>query len=153
VLIYEQHKEEAGMRLYFGHPITLYGKELETFLLTTIKEAFPDAVIVNPADKEHGDGYERFKAETGNGMRYFEEEVLPSCNGGVFIAFRDGKWGAGVFKELDFFHERGLSIWEIDVRGIITVLDGPFEAIRSRTLSVPETRLRIRDGKGNPLPF
>jgi len=141
------------MKIYFAHPVNLYGTKLESFLIQKIKEALPEYEVVNPADKEHGEGYERFKAETGNGMRYFEEVVLPSCAAGVFLAFRDGKLGAGIFKEVKWLYYHARSLWEIDVSGNVVWFNGPFYEVGRRTLSVDETRARIRDGAGKPRPF
>ena len=136
-------------RLYFGHPINAYGTDLERRLLERIAQAFPDWEVENPNQKKHDEGYERFKRETGSGMRYYTDEVLPSCQGGVFLPFRDGAWGAGVFKEAETIAAAGHPVWTITADGSVVAAD----LARVRVLTVDETRARIRDGLGKPAPF
>lgn len=135
--------------LYFGHPVNTYGTELEQRLMKKIYEAFPGRRIVNPNMSDHQRGYDRYKALTGCGMDYFNQEVLPSCHGGVFLAFRDGKWGAGVFKEALYYSDRGFPIWRIDPEGFIDHL----VLANVQPLTVEETRDRIRTASGATIPY
>lgn len=136
-------------RLYFGHPINVYSTSLEAALLARIAVAFPDWEVENPNQKKHDEGYERYKRETGNGMDYYTIEVLPSCDGGVFLPFRDGAWGAGVFREAEAIASRGCPVWTISPEGEVLAVD----LSKVRVLSVADTRVRIRDAAGKPLPF
>lgn len=136
-------------RLYFGHPINVYGTSLEDALLARIAAAFPDWEVENPNQKKHDEGYERYKRETGRPMDYYVLEVLPSCHGGVFLPFRDGAWGAGVFKEAQAIAAQGGTVWTITADGQVTATD----LAEVRVLTVDETRARVRDGRGKPLPF
>lgn len=138
-------------RLYFGHPINVYDTDLERALLLRIAVGFPDWEVENPNQKKHDEGYARYKRETGRPMDYYALEVLPACDGGVFLPFRDGAWGAGVFKEMEVIAGRGCPIWEIRWDGTLLTLD--LAVARSRVLSVEETRARVRDAAGHPLPF
>ena len=135
--------------LYFGHPINVYDTDLERSLLHRIGLGFPGWYVENPNQKKHDEGYARYKRETGRPMDYYTIEVLPKCHGGVFLPFRDGTWGAGVFKEMEAIAGRGCPIWQIS-------WDGHILAARLDTayvLSVEQTRARIRDAAGNPLPY
>lgn len=136
-------------RLYFGHPINVYSTDLEARLLARIAVAFPDWEVENPNQKKHDEGYERYKRETGRPMDYYTVEVLPSCDGGVFLPFRDGAWGAGVYKEAEAIASRGHPVWTITADGEVAALD----LAKARVLSIEETRARIRDAAGKPLPF
>jgi len=136
-------------RLYFGHPINIYGTDLETQLLERISREFPDWDIENPNQKQHQEGYERWKNSTGYGMDYFNKEVLPNCQGGVFLPFRDCKLGAGVWKEAKFFADQGLPIWMIAPDGTIT----PLDLSATLPLTVEETRSRIRTSSGETVPY
>lgn len=143
-------------RVYFGHPINTYNTELEKFLLQKISEAFQGWEIENPNQPHHQEGYQYWKETTGNGMDYFYKEVLPYCQAGIFLPFRDGKWGAGVFGEAKFIEKARLPldciwrIWRITTDGAITLI----ENIKSvPVLSIEETRQRIRDENGNPKPY
>lgn len=137
-------------KLYFGHPVNTYGTELEKKLLATIQHKFFFCNIVNPSDKHHCEEYERWTREKGNGMNYFLNEVLPSCDSGVFLAFRDGKWGAGVWKEMQVLVSLGKAVFEVTCEERFLAADFQDE---SRVLSIEETRARIRDKDRHPLPY
>ncbi len=137
-------------RLYFGHPINVYGTELERRLLARIVSGFTGWEVENPNQPRHDEGYARYKRETGNGMDYYRKEVLPACRGGVFLPFRDGAWGAGVFAEAEAIaSRRGGRVWTIDPHGQVRRVD----LTKVRVLTVAETRARIRDASGRPAPF
>ena len=137
-------------RLYFGHPINVYNTELETRLLEKIKTEFPDWEIENPGLPHHNDGYKEYQERTGRGMNYFFEAVLPKCHGGIFLPFRDGAWGKGVFGEAEFLSKNKFPIWEITTEGEI------FSEINLelvKVLTVEETRARIRTVSGEIMPY
>ena len=136
-------------RLYFGHPINTYDTDLEFQLLQRISGSFPDWEIENPNQKCHQEGYARWKETTGNGMDYFTKQVLPSCQGGVFLPFRDGAWGAGVHKEAKFCVDQGHPVWIIAPDGAIVSLD----ISTVQPLTVEETRSRIRTSSGETVPY
>lgn len=137
-------------RIYFGHPINVYNTELEEFLLLKIVGDFAEYEIENPNQPYHSAGYEQWKAEHGNGMDYFYERVLPFCQAGVFLPFRDGAWGKGVFGEAEFLVKRGHPVFKISPKGVITrVLDLASE----RVLTVDATRERIRANSGIIAPY
>jgi len=72
-------------------------------------------------------------------MLYFKTEVLPSMDAGVFLPFEDGKFGAGVFKEMSFLRERTKPVFGINLEGFIWVVD--LES--AMALTVEETRKRV----------
>lgn len=139
--------------LYFAHPINVYGTELEQKLLRALAARFPEWTIVNPADPEHGEAYERRKRETGKGMGYFLEEVLPKCHGGVIMPFRDGKWGIGVFKEAELLENRGCPLWLITCRCSIARTSATEAKENNRILTIEETKARVRHSCGEKLPY
>src|SRR3989338_4800331 len=104
-------------KMYFAHPINTYNIPLEISILAKIQKTFPGWIVENPNQEHHQRGYENWKKEHGNGMDYYYKKVLPECNAGIFLPFRDGKWGAGVFTEAEFLHNRGHSIFQIDIEG------------------------------------
>lgn len=129
------------MVIYFAHPINTYNTELEKKLIVKIEQMFPSCFIENPNQEKHRKGYQKWKERTGNGMAYYFAEVLPFCNFGIYLPFRDGEWGAGVAGEAKFFVSR---------RGIPLVLTANANANiqlvffkNIRILSVEETRERI----------
>ena len=136
-------------RLYFGHPISLYDDPLEVELVAEIKRRFPDWEIVNPNSPEHQAGYVAYektrKDEDGKptGMGYFFECVLPTCDGGVHLAFRDGMFGKGVFGEAEWQQLHGFPTWEILPDGTISELPAPIDP--ARCLSREETWTRLTE--------
>lgn len=136
-------------RLYFGHPVNVYNTELERSLLWVIRENFPSWEIENPNQQKHDEGYARYKKESGNGMEYFFKKVLPECGVGVFLPFRDLKYGAGVFKEAEFLAKRNFPIWEITEDFLLVRV----ELKNMKVLSVEETRVRVRTPSGEIVPY
>lgn len=135
--------------LYFGHPVNVYGTPLEQALLERITRQFSDWQVENPNQPKHDDGYKRYGDRTGRPMDYFVIEVLPAMNGGVFLPFRDGKFGAGVYKEAEVLAARGCPLWlinaELEIREL--TLDPTL------ALGVDETRARVRGPNRMFLPF
>jgi hypothetical protein len=126
-------------RIYFGHTVDIYNTPKEQELVERIQRELPQYEIENPNQPHHGEGYKRYTAQTGRGMNYFFQEVLPSMEAGVFQPFADGKFGAGVFGEAKFLAERGKPLWEITLEGKVSSL----ELDPARALSVEETRARV----------
>ncbi len=128
--------------MYFAHPINVYGTPLEADLVAALAARFPEWEIVNPGSPEiqgafqvHWDAH-RDRTE----MNYFYDVLLPTCQGGVLLAFRDLRIGAGAFGETVWLRQRRFPTWEIfPDRAIIALsdLDG------RRRLSIDETRARI----------
>lgn len=125
--------------LYFAHPINVYDTELEAGLLVRIAERFHGRRILNPNAPEHDAGYKR------KGMAYFIDDILPGCDEGVLLAFRDGMIPAGVYKEAEKLHDACCPVWEV-------LPDGTFKTWApnpARCLTVEETRARIRMPDGS----
>jgi hypothetical protein len=136
-------------KLYFGHPINVYNTDLEKELLQKILIEFAGWVLENPNQPHHDQAYMDRKKAGQNPMDYFFDEILPSCDGGVFMPFRDGKFGAGVAGEAKALAARGCSVWKIDHLGNLSQWDPNDE---STVLSVDETRARVR-GPSGFLPY
>ena len=143
--------EPRQPKVYFGHPINVYNTKLESRLIAAIKKTFPGWDIENPGEKRHGEACRRWGEKTGNVMDYFYKEVLPDCQAGVFLPFRDGKWGAGIFGEAKYLAENKCSIWQIDTKGHITRI--LLDELAALTLSIEKTRKRIRNKDGSRKPY
>lgn len=129
-------------KLYFGHPINVYGTELQKMLLEKIAARFPEYEVENPDQKHHDAKYRE------HGMSYFFEKVLPDCSAGVFLPFRDGAFGKGVFGEAKFLADHERPIYQITAEGIIT----PIQISEMISLTKDETRTRIRTANKKILP-
>ncbi|MDY6789546.1 MAG: hypothetical protein SVV03_06320 [Candidatus Nanohaloarchaea archaeon] len=106
-----------------------------------IREEFPDYELENPKKEEHQRGYKKYKEEHGSGMKYFFDEVLPNIDIGVFLPFKDGKWGAGVFKEARFLYNNDKPVYRMSYTGELEEID--IEDLEDDVLSVEETRGRV----------
>lgn len=126
--------------IYFGHPVNTYNSTLENDLIKVIRQSFPEWKIENPNQPNHQEGYVRWKKSMGNGMLYFFREVLPKMEGGIFLPFVDGRFGAGVFGEAEFLFNRKKDIWAINYLQIIEILKDLKDL---DVLSVSETRERV----------
>ena len=140
----------SRQKLYFAHPLNTYNTALEAKLLLDIKKAFPDWEIENPNQKSTDEGVKRWIAKSGNAMDYFTKELLPvCCNGGVFLPLRSGEWSSGVWLEAQFLGSLGYPLWKIDAEGKVT----PIRAEEMKSLSLEETRRRLRDSEGRYRPY
>lgn len=126
--------------LYFAYPINVFNTPLEQRLLSEISNSFPDWKIENPNQSHHQKNYQIWRKEKGNGILYFLEEVLPKLDTGIALPFSDGMFGAGIVGEINFFLERDKLAWEINHKGIITLLPLIPE---SKILTIEQTRQRI----------
>ena len=129
--------------IYFGHPINIYNTPKETELVKKIESGFPKSNIYNPNQKHNIENYQIWMEETGRGMDYFFDVILPEMSAGVFLTFEDGMWGAGIFGEAEFLRKKGRAIWEIDINGHIKLI-GKLDS--DKKLSVEKTRRRIHNG-------
>lgn len=136
-------------KIYFGHPINTYNTELEKFLLDEIRRFFPQSDIENPNQPIHQEGYMAYKKTQGNGMEYYFKEVLPSCSGGIFLPFRDGLFGAGVWGEAEFLSASSRPLWKINPDGGIL----PLRLEEMVMLSIKNTIARIRTVEGVSIPY
>ncbi len=144
------------MLIYFGHPINVYGTELEARIVGDVPRILRGSVIENPNQPKHDAGYKRFKREYGNGMRYFYQEVLPNCDGGAFLPFGDGAWGSGVAGEALFLLRQHKPIWVVHMAGSRNgdlVLYPILSENEVRALSIEETRARVYMSDHTIRPF
>lgn len=106
-------------RVYYAHPVSLYGtKQEDRDVSTLINLGFE---VVNPNHAIHQDGYER------SGMIYFTE-LVRSCDALAFRAFPDGSIGAGIVYEIGDAERLQKPVFELPV------------GILSRGLTIAQTR-------------
>lgn len=159
-------------KLYFAHPINTYGTEEEAQILSAFQD-HPTYEIVNPSDKAHQLVVSTIKTEFNKRaeqeadpakktalreegsvkiMEYFTK-LAADCDGCAFLAFDDGKIGAGIAKEIKAVLDKKGPVFEIEIEreGIgregITLTAFFAEPIKEypaeRVLSVEETRKRV----------
>lgn len=127
-------------RLYFAHPVTMYGTPQEALALEWLRLNLakpPIWEVVNPNSPEHAEGYLQ------RGMQYFLE-LCATCDECAFMAFPNGKIGHGVALEVQSFLDRDRPVCEL--------IDDPIghqrDTIEGRVLSVEETRALIAEIRG-----
>lgn len=138
--------------LFFMQPVNVFNTSLELRCEAFIKQQLPDWSIENPNRPWHAAGYRQYAAMDDKiGLDYFDEVVLPAMFGGVFLPFRDGMVGAGVWKQCDWLADHGKTVWELNVHsGILVKVD---RIHTSRRLDVDATRARIRHPDGSSKPY
>ena len=111
-------------KLYYAHPMKLYGTPWERKELAQIRKRFPRRRIVNPASYE---GHpEKLQDTVGFCLRLVEK-----CEVIVFRKFF-GKVTAGVGKEVNHALRLGKRVFEMR--------NGSFKAVRSRLSYLSRTR-------------
>lgn len=128
---------EPEPRVYYAHPIWFYNTNTERADVATIEQQF-GCNALNPNTPEHDAGYNTRKAETGVGMDYFFENVLPNCIACVFRADIDGMISSGVAVEAQWFLERHIPVYEIAAGLVISIT--ALDPIR--LMSIAESRKR-----------
>lgn len=142
------------IKLYFAHPINVYNTDLEAMLIERIAHTpeFSKFVLENPNTDAHTHAYEARKKQTTDPMVYFEE-VVATCDALVFLAFRDGKIGGGVWREILAAEHNGLSLFEIFPSGRIAYMAYAELYSLTRPLSREDTIARVRHPDGSPRPY
>lgn len=82
------------LKVYYAHPLSLYGTLQEKRDIQLLLNLGLD--VLNPNEQQHQEGYKKEK------MEYFRK-IVRACDVFAFRAFPDGKIGAGIIKELEFF--------------------------------------------------
>jgi hypothetical protein len=113
------------MPIYYAHGVNLYGTEQEDRDMRMLSDL--GLCPENPNQLIHQEGYKE------KGMLYFVEEILPKMYACAFRGYPDGSIPAGVAKEVSFFLDKDLPVFEL-----------PHFALR-RILTVGETRLYLRE--------
>lgn len=143
-------------KIYFAHPVNVYGTEIEKQGLELLEVVFPGQEIENPNQPHHQKGYAEWskrqkEKDTHKGMNYFFEEVLPSCAGCAAMPFLDMRFGLGVVGEAKWFLERKLPVWIIlpSVSLVRQITAKEIEMILSYdpNLVVPHEETRLRTWK------
>lgn len=111
-------------KLYYAHPMKLYGTQCERTELAQIRKRFPRRSIVNPASYE---GHpEKLQDTVG-----FCLKLVEKCEVIVFRRFF-GKVTAGVGKEVNYALRLGKPVYEIR--------DGKFKPVSTRLSYISRKR-------------
>jgi hypothetical protein len=122
------------LRIYYAHPVTTYGTELESADLALLKASFPDrrVVIENPSDPLHQQGY------TKDGMPYFTR-LAQQCDVTAIRCFPGGKHGAGCAAEASAAHSAGKLVLEIGL------FPTNAREVNRKAMSIKETKAKIEE--------
>ena len=126
--------------IYFAHPINFYNTPHERDLIKKITEFFPEYHVENPNQTHHQENYLLWRQETGSGMNYYFDVVLPHIEAGIFLPFQDGMIGAGIFGEMESLYNSGKKIWQINHDKQISRV---FNLDLTKKLSIEDTRKRV----------
>jgi hypothetical protein len=109
----------AKMRVYYAHPLTIYGTNQEARDIETLNKLGLD--VVNPNDPAISKEYEK-----SHDFNIFLN-LVKSCDLVAFRAFADGSISSGVAGEIAAGKSKGLAVIELPT------------AIQKRTLSRDQT--------------
>jgi hypothetical protein len=123
------------MKIYFAHPVAHYNTDMETMCLRSIREAFPDAHIINPNGEGHTIAYKQY------GMNYFKG-IVSNCDAVAYAPFSDGEVGMGVFTEIMTMVDMNGKIFKATPNQVVEVSVNEVYGIRP--LSILETRERTK---------
>lgn len=112
-------------RVYYAHPISMYGTQEEMREISLIEEKFRDVIVVNPAIFE--------QVPKGDDIMEFYFNLVRDCETVVFKRLL-GKVSAGVGKEVNFALQTGKAVYELN--------KGQFSQVTQvvEPISVEETR-------------
>lgn len=130
------------MIVYFAHPINTYKTEIEINCLQLIKDKFGDN-IMNPSDDLIQKHLQEYRQEYPNDYMVYFKDLLNECDAIVYLPFRDGMIGAGVWYECKVMNDKGGALYVIDLENNV-ILDIDFGTVDSKKLTVEETRIRIK---------
>jgi hypothetical protein len=118
--------------IYFAHPISLYGTDVEERAIATLEAQGFD--VVNPSDRDRQEA-------CGSDMTKWAA-LAASCDRVAAMPFPSGAFGAGVVKEVEAVLAQGKKAFQLNQDGsqVAPILDWPGER---RLLSVDETRAII----------
>jgi len=125
--------------IYYAHPVSMYDSDDEKFIVKILSDLGP---VLNPNGEEHQKGYDV------EGMAYFIR-LLEECSSCVFSTFRDGKIGAGAAKEIKYFLERKLPVFQCNARydahTAFLILSLRTNLSEYEVLTVDETRAKLKE--------
>lgn len=141
---------DGPLKIYFAHPITTYGTQVEQDVLDAIKRwVGADTEVVNPNQLVHQENYRSLFVDVDTRARAFEYflYLARQCNFCVFLPFEDRLIGSGVAAEIQTFFDRfgtEARVYEwIPVDNHFRMRHQDYFATPGRVLTVEETRKRI----------
>lgn len=126
---YLKHNPLKQKMIYYAHPIGFYFSEKELDTLEIIKKNYPDHCILNP----NNDNF------VVSNMEYFLA-LVSICDLVIAQPFDDGKFGAGVAKEVIFAIQNGIPVKELNNSCFSDISYLKYD----RCLSIEETGQRNR---------
>lgn len=136
------------MKIYFAHPVNTYNDDTDRLCINIIKNELGNQII-NPSDDLIQSTFKEYRLKHPDTYMEFFKDLVSSCDTIVYLPFKDGKIGAGIWFEVKSVSENGGKIFEINLNKTDDVYLNPlmevdFEHVNNNKLSVDETRIRIK---------
>ncbi len=128
--------ENFNPKIYFAHPKSTYGTDVESNCIKIIESYFKVCDIINPATLQ--DDFKSYKIKNSNYRQYFKD-LISSCNILVLLPFRDNRVGFGIIYEVECIHPD--NIYQIDLENS-TLSKVSIDDVKSRGLNLEETAFR-----------
>jgi hypothetical protein len=130
--------------IYFAHPINTYNTEYEIMSIKSIKDKFPNSIILNPGEQQYQDGFKDYISNDPKEYMGYFRDLVNTCSVIVYLPFRDMKIGAGVRYEIYHLHQRFNNIYEINPKNF-SIRKVNMNHVNTNTLTIDETRRRIKE--------
>ena len=129
--------------IYFARPINTYNTKYESLSIGTIKDKFPNSIIINPGEQSHQESFKGYVSNNPEEYMGYFKDLVNTCSIIVYLPFIDGKIGAGVRYEIFHLHKRFNEIYEINPNDF-SIRKVSMGYVDNNTLSIHETRQRIK---------
>lgn len=144
----------SEMRVYYAHPMSWYGTNLEQKDLGFLQSKFRS--VLNPGAPEIEAMVEQWKRQGLDVMGTFAKMIHEQADAVAFRTFKDGRLGAGVGREVFEAKIAGLHIdriiggykrYSYDKDETLWLVPGDSMSIMHQLLTIEETRRRVREGE------
>ena len=140
---YDNRFESKKDIIYFAHPINTYKTDIEKLCIEIIKNHFPNHSIINPSDDYYQLDFNKFRADNPTNYMIYFKYLVDKCSIVVYLPFKDGKIGAGIWYEIHQLIDRSDEIYSIDLNNK-SLNKVSIDYVDYNKLSIEETRERIK---------
>jgi hypothetical protein len=146
-------RDTANTKLYFAHPMSMYGTPEEAALVKVLTDIGFE--VINPGDPAVGQAFAAYRDGNPTNYMQFFVDLCNACEYGAFCTFPDEaqadgvpavphRVGAGVVTEIESFWARGKRVFWLrqhdDVLYLVLVTDWQ----GFTPLDVPQTRALLK---------
>lgn len=129
--------------IYFAHPVNIYNTDIEKKCIELINQKFKNCIIINPGDDYYQNDFKGYREKNPENYMIYFKNLVEGCSIIVYLPFRDGMIGAGVWYEIHQLSNFVDSIYEINLIDN-DINNVSIDYVDQHKLSIDETRIRIK---------